>query len=128
MDNEKVAKRVARALHPLMKYRGYFNPVNRKPEGEYIEIFCSDWNKDHWAFYAYIRPESYAEDLKEINDLIERLNWRDGDVYVELIDRSEGLKELYSKFYEMGHLAHWDTLSPENWEKGLAEVSSLLED
>ena len=118
MDN--MAERVARALHPP-EYRGYFNKVNSKPQDSWIEVFCSDWNKDHWAFYAFIGVDSYREDLKGINSLIERLNWRDGDVYVELINHSEDLSDFYHKLYD---LSDWDALNPDIWEKHLP----LLED
>ena len=115
-----MAERVARALHPP-EYRGYFNKVNSKPQDSWIEVFCSDWNKDHWAFYAFIGVASYREDLKGINSLIERLNWRDGDVYVELINHSEDLSDFYHKLYG---LSDWDALNPDIWEKHLP----LLED
>ena len=111
---ENIAERVARALHPPT-YKGYFQWVNSKPQNGWIEVFCSDWNKDHWAFYAYIGIDSYREDLKGINSLIERLNWRDGDVYVELIDHSKGLSDFYHKLYDLG----WEVLNPDIWEKHL---------
>lgn len=106
-----------------MKYRGFWNRVNKKPEsGEWIELWASDWNKDHWGFYAFIRADHYKEDIEAINALIQELNWRDGDVYVELINHSENFKEFYDRLYQKGYLAHWDTLRVEKWE----EVKTIL--
>lgn len=65
----------------MLKYRGFFKAVNRKPQGEWIEVFASDWNKDYWAFYAYISLKNFREDIKAINNLIHKLNWRDGDTH-----------------------------------------------
>ena len=118
-----MAERVARALHPP-EYRGYFNKVNSKPQDSWIEVFCSDWNKDHWAFYAFIGVASYREDLKGINSLIERLNWRDGDVYVELIDRSEDLSDFYHKLCD-DDSSSWDVLTPDIWKKHLPTFGGL---
>jgi len=101
-----------------LKYRGYFNAVNPKPEGNYILVFCSDWNKDYWAFYAYISQKNWREDLRQINDLVRRMNWRDGDVYVELIDfHDETMRKFYMTLYDENDWAHWDALDPEQWEK-----------
>ncbi len=120
--NLAIAERVTRALHPP-EYKGFYEWVNSKPQGGHIEVFCSDWNKDHWAFYAYIGVDSYREDLKGINSLIEHLNWRDGDVYIELIDHSDGtrnshLKQLYDKIYDNDR-SHGEVLNPDIWEKHL---------
>jgi len=108
--------RVASALHPL-KYQGYFNWVNSVPQNGWIEVFCSDWNKDHWAFYAYIGADSHREDLKAINRLIMDLNFRDGDVYVELIDHSRNLSDFYHTLYS--DLGSDYVLKPDIWEKNL---------
>jgi len=101
----------------VLKYKGFFKSVNPKPEGEWIEIFASDWNKDWFAFYAYISLENYEQDIKEINELISELNWMDGDVYVELINHSPGLKEFYHWLYEKGYYTHHCALDPENWRR-----------
>lgn len=103
-----------------MEYKGFFFAVNEKPENEgWIEVFASDWNKDYWGFYAYIRVKHYKRDIEEINKLIHKLNWRDGDTYVELIDYSEGLREFYYKLYEHCHggFADWAALDAKNWER-----------
>ena len=75
-----------------MKYNGFFKHINDKPSGEYIEIFVSDWNKEHWAFYVYIEQDNYESDLDEINQLMTKLNYRDGDIYIELINHSDELE------------------------------------
>ena len=90
-----------------LNYRGYFNAVNPKPEGNYILIFASDWNKDYWAFYAYITQHNWKDDIKQINDLIKRMNWRDGDIYVELIDfHDETMRKFYMYLYDIDEWAH----------------------
>ncbi len=100
-----------------MEYRESFKSVNAKPKNdEWIEVFASDWFKEHWAFYAYIALKHHKQDIEEINNLIHKLNWRDGDVYVELIDHSEGLREFYHQLYERGYFTHHVALEPENWE------------
>lgn len=114
--DEQIAERVARALYPP-KYRGAYNMVNSKPQGSWIEVFCSDWNKDHWAFYAYIGADSYREDLKGINRLINDLNFRDGDVYIELIDHSEELSDFYHKLYHNDDWSDHAVLNPDIWTK-----------
>lgn len=106
-----------RAKNAVLTYKGFWNSVNEKPRGEWIEIFASDWFKDYWGFYAYISLENYEKDIEGINNLIHRLNWRDGDVYVELINRSEGLKDFYHWLYERGYFTHHCALDPENWRK-----------
>lgn len=101
-----------------LEYQGYFNKVNPKPEGNYILIFASDWHKDYWAFYAYISQNDWKEDIRKIDDLIKRLNWRDGDVYVELIDfHNETMRDFYMYLYDIDDWAHWVVLDPEQWEK-----------
>jgi hypothetical protein len=105
----------------MLKYKGFYETVNPKPKGEWILIFASDWFKEHWAFYAYISLESYEEDLEQINELIHRLNWRDSDVYVELIDHSPALKEFYHHLYEQGYFTHHNALDPKNWRSYFAK-------
>jgi hypothetical protein len=104
----------------VLKYKGFYETVNPKPEGEWILIFASDWFKEHWTFYAYVSLENYEKDLEEINELIHRLNWRDGDVYVELINHSPGLKDFYHHLYERGYFTHHNALNPQNWRSYLA--------
>jgi hypothetical protein len=106
-------------LHKL-RYKGFYGTINRKPKGKWIQIFVSDWFKQYWAFYAYISLENYEKDIEAINDLIHRLNWRDGDVYLELIDHSPGLKEFYHHLYERGYFTHHNALNPENWRSYFA--------
>ena len=105
------------AKNVMLTYKGFYESVNEKPRGEWIEIFASDWFKDYWAFYAYISLDNHEKDIEAINNLIHRLNWRDGDVYVELINRSEGLKDFYHWLYEKGYFTHHYALDPENWRK-----------
>jgi len=101
-----------------MEYKGFFKSVNEEPKNdEWIEVFASDWFKDYWAFYAYISLKNYQKDIEAINELIHKLNWRDGDVYVELINHSDGLHDLYHWLYEKGYFTHHDALNPENWRK-----------
>lgn len=105
-----------------LKYKEFFKCVNIEPEGEWIEVFCSDWNKDYWAFYAYIPFKNYEQGIQAINDLIGELNWRDGDVYIELINMSSGLEKLYNKLYDDGYFAHWSALNPDKWREYLEEI------
>jgi hypothetical protein len=105
----------------MLKYKGFYETVNPKPNGEWVVIFASDWFKEHWAFYAYVSLENYEKALEEINGLIHRLNWRDGDVYVELIDHSHGLKEFYHHLYEKGYFTHHSALDPLNWRNYFAK-------
>ena len=112
-----------------MKYKGYFNAINQKPKNdEWIEIFASDWFKDHWVFYGFISLQNYEQDIKEICDLINELNWRDGDVYVELINHSPKLKGFYQELYDKGYFTHWDVLRVENWHKKFACAEDDEED
>ena len=99
-----------------MEYKGFFKAVNPKPTGEYIEIFVSDWNKEHFAFYSYIDKDNYEDDITEINKLIKKLNFRDGDIYIELIDCSTGLDGFYKYLYELGYYTQSDVLNKEYWE------------
>ena len=104
-----------------LRYRGFYETVNPKPEGEWLLVFASDWFKQYWAFYAYVSLESYEKDIEAINGLIHRLNWRNGDVYVELIDHSPGLKDFYCHLYELGYFTHHNSLDPQNWSRYFAE-------
>ena len=99
-----------------MKYKGFFKAVNPKPEGEYIELFVSDWNKEHWAFYVYISRDNYGTDIQDINDLITKLNYRDEDVYIELIDYNGDIDGLYHYVYDGSHLSHSEILNTRLWE------------
>ncbi len=101
-----------------LKYKGFFNHVNVKP-GDFIEIFCSDWNKEFWAFYAFIDVDDYEDDVEAVNALISELNFRDGDVYVELINHSddECIGKMYKKHYERGYMSHSSILDVEAWEE-----------
>ena len=90
--------------------------LENKPEGEYIEIFVSDWNKDYWYFYDYITMENYPSDIKRITDRIKRENWRDGDWYVELIDRTDNLLYFYKHLYGIGEYTQSDVLNIDYWD------------
>jgi len=99
-----------------MKYNGFFKHINSKPSGEYIELFVSDWNKEHWAFYVYIEQGNYESDIDEINELMTKLNYRDGDIYIELINHSDSLSGFYKYLYELGYMTQSDVLNKELWE------------
>lgn len=107
-----------------MKYHGFWNHANTKPES-WICVWVSDWNKDYWGTYVYIDSTKYEEDTKELLKLINKLNWRDGDVYVELIDHSPDLKELYNYMYERDWYQQWSTLNPDLWTKAQEETKCL---
>jgi len=113
----KASPQAVKKANMMLTYKGFYKSVNEKPRGEWIEIFASDWFKDYWAFYAYISLDNHKKDIEAINNLIHRLNWRDGDVYVELINHSEGLKDFYHWLYEKGYFTHHCALDPENWRK-----------
>jgi hypothetical protein len=99
-----------------LKYKGFFKYINKEPTDEYIEIFVSDWNKEHWGFYAHISQDDYETDIDNIQELITKLNYRDGDVYTELINHSDELKHFYKYLYDLGHYTQSDVLNPELWE------------
>jgi hypothetical protein len=60
--------------------------------------------------------EKYEHDLEFILAEMNKLNYRDGDTYVELIDRDEGVKHFYRYLYERGTYSHWDALEKGFWE------------
>ena len=99
-----------------MEYKGFFETINDKPSGEYINIFVSDWNKEHWSFYVYISKDKYEEDIEQINKLMSKLNYRDGDIYIELIDHSSDLEHFYHYLYELGYMTQSQVLDLEYWE------------
>ena len=110
-----------------LEYQGFFKRVNDPPT-DYIEIFVSDWNKDHWAFYVFIDVEDYESDIEAITDLIstDRLNFRDGDFYVELIDHSgqDKTRDIYQAFLDKAGLDHNSVIWAENWEEVIEEIES----
>ena len=99
-----------------MEYKTAMETVNKKPIGDSICIFCSDYNKDYWMFYAYIEVDNYESDIEEINELIKKLNWRDGDTYVELIDFEGDCEDFYHYIYDSGSYGHWNILDTRYWE------------
>lgn len=99
-----------------MKYNGMFKATHKKPDGDYIELFVSDWNKDYWGFYTYIEKDNYEEDIDNINNLITKLNWRDGDYYIELIDYKGDLEYFYHYIYENNNYTHSAILNSKYWE------------
>ena len=109
----------------MLNYKGHYTAVNN-PAESYIEIFCSDWNKDYWSFYAYINADTYEQDTKDVLALIKKLNYRDGDVYVELINHSDDLESFYKILYDNDWYAEWSTLWPDYWVKAqeLLEVKA----
>lgn len=106
-----------------MEYRGYGNTVNAKPEGEWIKVFVSDWNKDYWAFYAYIALDNYKQDISEINELMHKL-LRDGDIYVELIAHSSELSEFYGWLLRRCNYTNMAVLNPENWRNAKTFIAT----
>lgn len=100
----------------MLEYKGHMKAVNKKPAGDYIEIFVSDYNKDYWMFYAYIEVDNYEEDIEQINKLIAKKNWRDGDTYVELISYSGETEHFYHYIYNSGTYGHWSILDTKYWE------------
>lgn len=100
----------------MLKYKGSCKAVNDKPDSDYIEIFCSDWNKDYWTFYAYISKDNFEDDIEDIQKLINKLNWRDGDVYIELINHEGELDGLYKWIYDTNTYTHSDILNLNIWE------------
>jgi len=44
-----------------------------------------------------------------------------GDVYVELINHSDGLKDFYHCLYEQGYFTHHVVLNIEKWRQWLKE-------
>lgn len=98
-----------------LEYKEFWNCVNEEPTS-YIQIFVSDWNKENFAFYAYINLDAYEEDIDQINELITKLNWQDQDVYIEMIDRSEDLAGFYKLMYDLGYMSNWEILNKEFWE------------
>jgi len=100
-----------------LTYTEMFKAVNEKPtHSEWVEIFVSDWNKEYWGFYAYISKDNYETDIDDINAVISKLNWRDGDTYIELIDHSANLEGFYHYIYKTGSMAHWDILDTDYWD------------
>jgi hypothetical protein len=100
-----------------LEYKESFKAVNEKPiSSEWIEVFCSDWNKEHWSFYAYIDKDNYEQDIEDINSLIQKLNFRDGDVYIELIDHSSDLEGFYHYLYTLSQYTQSEVLDPDYWE------------
>ncbi|MBD3157584.1 MAG: hypothetical protein GF309_02235 [Candidatus Lokiarchaeota archaeon] len=100
-----------------IQYNGFWKPANRKPNGEYVLLWVSDWLKQDWGFYCYISLDTYKQDLDGIHGLIEELNYRGVDVYVEMVDHSPGLKGFYRKQYRRSKISHYHILNPQTWER-----------
>lgn len=83
-----------------LQYQGYFKHVNSKPKSEWMELFISDWNKVHFALYVYLSKDSLKNDIERVMELVRSLNWRDTDVYTELIDYSKGAKKAVKTVLE----------------------------
>lgn len=101
------------------EYKGFFHSANQPTTDEWIEVFVSDWNKDHFAFYAYIDLLTFREDIENIWKLVHDFNYG-GDIYIELIDystKSERIKRFYDYLYEKGYYSDWAALDPKVWEK-----------
>ena len=90
--------------------------INERPAGDYIEVFNSDWNKSYWSFYGFVSRDDYESDLEEILKGIEKLNYRDGDTYTELINYTGELENFYHYLYDRGHYSHADALDKGFWE------------
>jgi hypothetical protein len=100
----------------MLEYKEFMKTVNEEPNSEHVTIFVSDWNKEEWAFYAHIALSQYQDDIEEIQDLIKRMNWKDQDVYVEMVDCSQDMTGFYSCVESMGYLDNWQIMDPELWE------------
>lgn len=101
-----------------IEYNGFWKPANSKPNGEYILVWVSDWLKQDWGFYCYIALDTYRQDLKGIHALIEELNFRGVDVYVEMVDHSPGLEKFYHEKYTRDRMFHYHILNLETWGAG----------
>lgn len=112
----KVEADIPQTGNKQLIYNGFFDHVNTKPKGEYVQVFITDWNTDYWAFYAYISKDTYEEDIDAIWKLIDTLNFRDGDVYIELINHSEGLENFYKYLYQVGKYTHQHIFNKDYWE------------
>jgi hypothetical protein len=135
----------------MLEYNGYGDHVNSKPEGEWLEIRVQntvEWNReaeilvsvakywtgewtrtlvrrnDEWEFFAWISLDNYERDIEGISNLISRLKqYDDEEIFVKLIDFSEGLKEFFNWLY----LLAWSpnctncavVLNPEVWKEWL---------
>ena len=95
------------------EYEKYAGTINDKPDTG-ICVFCSDWNKDYWAFYAWIDGDNYAFDIEQIGKLVKSLNWRDGDVYFERIDYTGEVGNLYE--FMKGYDSEPDVFDTALWE------------
>jgi len=115
-NGEEVETHKIQVDETKLSYKGFFKYVNQKPDSEYIEMFVSDWNKEHWAFYIYISQDDYETDIENIQNLIDKLNYRDGDYYIELINHSEDLEYFYKYIDEQGKYSHSEVLNLELWE------------
>ena len=104
-----------------LQYQGFGRTVNRKP-AEGIQLWASDWHKEHFGFYAWIDEQHFERDIPRIETLILKLNWRDGDVYTELINHTPGLRHFYDFLYDRSELSDGAALEPVWWrileEKG----------
>jgi hypothetical protein len=98
-----------------IEYNGFWKPANRKPNGEYVLVWVSDWLKQDWGFYCYIALDTYRQNLKGIHGLIDELNFRGVDAYVGMVDRSSGLKKFYREQYNRNRISHYHILKPETW-------------
>ncbi|MBD3158470.1 MAG: hypothetical protein GF309_06725 [Candidatus Lokiarchaeota archaeon] len=113
----RIANAVLTEKQNDIEYNGFWKPANTKPDGEYVLVWVSDWLKQDWGFYCYISLDAYKQDLDGIHGLIEELNFRGVDVYVEMVDHSPGLKEFYGKEYNKSKISHYHILKPETWER-----------
>lgn len=96
-----------------LEYKGIGEHVNPNSVTA-ITIAVQDWNGEYWMFYADIDMHTYSEDCEEISELIEKLNWRDGDVRIELIDYNSELTGLYEYFEMIG--ANFEILDTDYWD------------
>ena len=109
-----------------LEYEKFGNTVNTGIDDN-ITIFVSDWNKDHWAFYAHINLDQYEDDINDIHGLIKKLNWRDGDVYIEMVDYDGEMEYFYSCVYDMGYFDNWDIMNTDLWEIGEENDDELFQ-
>jgi hypothetical protein len=96
------------------KYKKFGETINEKPT-QGIYFFCSDWNKEFFGFYAWIDCDNYAEDIEQLQEFINKCNYRDRDTYIELIDYESDCEGLYDYLYSTSQYSHSEVLNADVW-------------
>ena len=98
-----------------LKYTKFGCNVSPDLEREdYIYIWVSDWNKDHFGFYASIDPDTYEDDIEEIQQLIDSFNYG-GDIYFELINHSDNMEYFYKWVNSLNGYTNSDIMNTDIW-------------